>query len=212
MSLTGYCMFLGHSLVSWKTKKQPTVSRSSTEAEYMSMAATTCELLWLSFLLKHLGINVKFPITLCCDNKSAQMLAANPCFHERSKHVDIDCHFTKEKIEDGFLQTAHIPSHLHLADIMTKTLNKKTSKMMIEGDDANIDQLRRCIDASITTRKTRTGDELFPGDICRPGKVLTVLKNSLEELRVLKNSLEELRVLKNGNNDNDVENDHIDDG
>ncbi|GKG12281.1 hypothetical protein Tco_0346518 [Tanacetum coccineum] len=52
------------------------------------------------------------------------MLAANPCFHDRSKHVDIDCHFTREKVQDGFLQTAHIPSHLQLADIMTKALNK----------------------------------------------------------------------------------------
>ncbi|GJU69084.1 RNA-directed DNA polymerase, eukaryota [Tanacetum coccineum] len=93
-----------------KTKKQATISRSSTESEYKSMEATTCELLWLSYLLKDLGINVQFPVTLFCDNKSAQMLAANPCFHDRSKHVDIDCHFIREKIQDGFLQTAHIPS------------------------------------------------------------------------------------------------------
>ncbi|GKB76384.1 hypothetical protein Tco_0943279 [Tanacetum coccineum] len=123
-SLTGYCIFLGHSLVSWKTKKQPTIVRSSTEVEYRSMAATTCELLWLSFLLKDLGINIQFPITLFCDNKSAQMLADNPYFHDRSKHVNIDCHFTREEVQDGFLQTTHIPSHLQLADIMTKALNK----------------------------------------------------------------------------------------
>ncbi|GJX73048.1 retrovirus-related pol polyprotein from transposon TNT 1-94 [Tanacetum coccineum] len=110
--------------LSWKTKKQPTVSRSSTEAEYRSVTTTTCKLLWLSFLLKDLGITIKFPITLFCDNKSAQMLAVNPCFHDISKHVDIDCHFTREKIQDGFLQTTHIPSHLELADIMTKALNK----------------------------------------------------------------------------------------
>ncbi|GJX04059.1 retrovirus-related pol polyprotein from transposon TNT 1-94 [Tanacetum coccineum] len=65
-SLTGYCIFLGHSLVSWKTKKQATVSRSSTEAEYRSMAATTCELVWLTYLLKDLHINVQVPITLFC--------------------------------------------------------------------------------------------------------------------------------------------------
>ncbi|GJV10081.1 retrovirus-related pol polyprotein from transposon TNT 1-94 [Tanacetum coccineum] len=110
-SLTGYCIFFGHSLVSWKTKKQATLSRSSTEAEYRSMATTTCELLWLSFLLKDLHIPVKLPITLFCDNKSAQQIAANPCFHDRTKHMAIDCHFTREKVEDGFLQIAFIPSH-----------------------------------------------------------------------------------------------------
>ncbi|GJX06276.1 pyridoxal 5'-phosphate synthase-like subunit PDX1.2 [Tanacetum coccineum] len=122
-SLTGYCIFMGHSLVSWKTKKQATVSRSSTETEYRSMATTTCELLWLSYLLHDLKVPVKTPITLFCDNKSAQMIAANPCFHDRTKHMELDCHFTRDKIQDGFLQTAHIPSHLQLADLMTKALN-----------------------------------------------------------------------------------------
>lgn len=122
-SLTGYCIFLGHSLVSWKTKKQPTVSRSSTEAEYRAMAVTTCEIMWLSFLLKDLHIPVKLPITLFCDNKSAQQLAANPCFHDRSKHLDMDCHFTREKIQEGFLQTAFIPTTQQLSDVMTKALN-----------------------------------------------------------------------------------------
>ena len=88
------------------------------------MAATTCELLWLSYILKDLGVPVQVPITLFCDNKSAQMLAANPCFHDRSKHVDIDDHLTREKIQDGFLQTTFIPSKLQLADLMTKVLNK----------------------------------------------------------------------------------------
>ncbi|GJY06414.1 copia protein, partial [Tanacetum coccineum] len=123
-SLIGYCIFLGHSLVSWKTKKQATVSRSSTEAEYRSMATTNCELLWLTFLLQDLHIPLNLPRTLFCDNKSAQQLATNPCFHDRSKHVDIDCHFTREKVQDSFLQTAFIPSHLQLAYIMTKALNK----------------------------------------------------------------------------------------
>ncbi|GJU12707.1 RmlC-like cupins superfamily protein [Tanacetum coccineum] len=95
-SLTGYCIFLSHSWVSWKTKKQATVN---------------------------LHIPVKLPITLFCDNKSAQQIAANPCFHERTKHMDIDTHFTREKVQDGFLQTAFIPSHLQFADIMTKALN-----------------------------------------------------------------------------------------
>ncbi|GJZ51772.1 reverse transcriptase, RNA-dependent DNA polymerase [Tanacetum coccineum] len=90
--------YLVHSVVSWKTKKQLVVSRSSIEAEYRVMAFTTFEILWLSFLLKDLHIPVKLPITLLCDNKAAQHLTANPYFHERSKHLDMDCHFTREKI------------------------------------------------------------------------------------------------------------------
>lgn len=77
-SLTGYCTVLGHSLVSWKTKKQATVFRSSTELEYRSMATTTCELVWLTYLLHDLQIPVQVPITLFCDNKVAQQIAANP--------------------------------------------------------------------------------------------------------------------------------------
>nr|GEW00571.1 hypothetical protein [Tanacetum cinerariifolium] len=126
-SLIGYYIFLGHALISWKTKKQATISRSSTEAKYRSMATTTCELLWLRYLLKDLRIDVHFPVALFCNNKSGQMLAANSCFHNRSKHVDSDCHFIREKIQDGFLQIAHIPSSFQLADIMTKALNKNSA-------------------------------------------------------------------------------------
>ncbi|GJV04358.1 hypothetical protein Tco_1337927 [Tanacetum coccineum] len=121
-SLTSWCIFMGHSLVSWKTKKQPTVSRSSTEAEYRSMAATTCELLWLSYLLKDLNIPTQCPVTLFCDNKSVQQIAANPCYHDRTKHLDIDCHFTRDKVQDGFLQTTYIPTQSQTTDIMTKAL------------------------------------------------------------------------------------------
>lgn len=131
-SLTGWCIFLGHLLVSWKTKKQATVSRSSTEAEYGSMASTTCELLWLSYLLKDLHIPVVFPVTLFCDNKSAQQIAANPCFHDRTKHMDIDCHFTRDKVQDGFLETAYIPTHLQLADVMTKALSKLQHSFLVD--------------------------------------------------------------------------------
>ncbi|GJU56632.1 retrovirus-related pol polyprotein from transposon RE1 [Tanacetum coccineum] len=106
-----------------KTKKQATVSRSSTEVEYRSMATTTCELIWLTYLLKDLHIPVKVPITLFCDNKAAQQIAANPCYHDRTKHLDIDCHFTRDKVQEGFLQTTYIPTYLQLAYIMTKALH-----------------------------------------------------------------------------------------
>ncbi|GJY75319.1 retrovirus-related pol polyprotein from transposon RE2 [Tanacetum coccineum] len=131
-SLTRYCIFLGHSLVSWKTKKQPIVFRFSTEAEYRAMAVTTCEILWLSFILKDLHILIKLPIIIFWDNKFAQQLAANPCFHERSKHLDMDYHLTREKIQDGFLQTTFIPTTRQLADVMTKVLNHVQHSLLVD--------------------------------------------------------------------------------
>ncbi|GKB45963.1 RNA-directed DNA polymerase [Tanacetum coccineum] len=141
-SLTGYCIFLGHSLISWKTKKQTTVLRSSTEAEYKSMAATTCELVWLTYLLKDLHINVQVPITLFCDNKDAQQIAANPCYHERTKHLDIESHFTRDKVQEGFLQTAYIPTHLQLVNVMTKALGATFDS----SDELGIANDKECLD------------------------------------------------------------------
>ncbi|GJZ49066.1 RNA-directed DNA polymerase [Tanacetum coccineum] len=89
-----------------------------------SMAATICELLWLSYLFQDLKIPVKCPITLFCDNKSAQQIAANPCFHNRTKHLDIDCHFIRDKVQDGFLETTYIPTQSQIADVITKALGK----------------------------------------------------------------------------------------
>ncbi|KAL0404416.1 UNVERIFIED_CONTAM: Retrovirus-related Pol polyprotein from transposon RE2 [Sesamum radiatum] len=96
-SVTGYCIFLGGSLVSWKTKKQATVSRSSAETEYRSMASTVCKLLWISYILGDFGINVSSPIPFHCDNKVAIHITENPVFHERTKHLDIDCHIVRDR-------------------------------------------------------------------------------------------------------------------
>ena len=121
-SVTGYCFFLGSSLVSWKTKKQSTVSRSSSEAEYRALASTTCELQWLTFLLNDLCVSCSKPAVLYCDNQSALHIAANPVFHERTKHLDIDCHIVREKSQTGLMRLLPISSHNQLADIFTKAL------------------------------------------------------------------------------------------
>ncbi|XP_019241993.1 PREDICTED: uncharacterized protein LOC109222038 [Nicotiana attenuata] len=98
-SVTGYVIKFGTSLVSWKSKKQQTVSRSSAEAEYKSMAATTAEIVWLLGLFKELGVKITQPVTILSDSMSAIQIAANPILHERTKQIEVDCHFIRDKIK-----------------------------------------------------------------------------------------------------------------
>uniref|UniRef100_A0A803M4B8 Uncharacterized protein n=1 Tax=Chenopodium quinoa TaxID=63459 RepID=A0A803M4B8_CHEQI len=121
-SITGYVMMLESSPISWKSKKQPTTSKSSSEAEYRAMAAASSEVAWLVRLLGDFGVTNLKPITLHCDNQSALHIAKNPVFHERTKHIDIDCHFTRDKVLEGLIQLTYLPTSSQLADIMTKIL------------------------------------------------------------------------------------------
>lgn len=121
-SLSAYVVLLGDSIVSWKTKKQHTVSRSSAEAEYRSMADTTCELKWLKRLLLQLGFTHHHPMRLFCDSQAALHIAKNPVFHERTKHVENDCHPVRDAVQAKLLTTEHITTKNQPADLLTKAL------------------------------------------------------------------------------------------
>lgn len=121
-SVTGYTIFLGSSLVSWKSKKQSTVSRSSCEAEYQALVALTYEVQWLHTLFTELNIKFHKPTSLYCDNRSAVYLAHNPTFHECTKHIEIDSHLIREKIELRIIKLFPISSGAYIADLLTKPL------------------------------------------------------------------------------------------
>ena len=95
-STTKYCAFLGGNLITWRSKKQIVVARSSAEVEYRAIAHTSCELMWIKHLLEELRFVVKLPMTMHCDNQAAIYIASNPVFHERTKHIEVDCHIVGE--------------------------------------------------------------------------------------------------------------------
>jgi histone deacetylase 1/2 len=103
-STGGFAVFIGSNLVSWSARKQATVSRSSTESEYKAMANTTAELMWVQTLLRELGVKSPQAAKLWCDNLGAKYLSANPVFHARTKHIEVDFHFVRERVSHRLLE------------------------------------------------------------------------------------------------------------
>lgn len=95
------------------------------------MATAMVELVWLQGLLQELGAQIELPMELYCDNKAALQIAFNPIYHERTKHIEIDCHFIREKIQEGLVKTEYIASKEQLADIFTKVLGKQLHNDML---------------------------------------------------------------------------------
>ncbi|KAK3006834.1 hypothetical protein RJ639_015528 [Escallonia herrerae] len=124
-STSGYFTFVGGNLVTWRSKKQNVVALSSAEAEFRGMAKGLCELLWLKGLLAEIGYSSKSSMNMFCDNKSAIQIAENPVQHDRTKHVEVDRHFIKEKLEAKIIRFPFVKSEEQLADILTKAVSSK---------------------------------------------------------------------------------------
>ena len=121
-STSGYCTFLWENLVTWRSKKQSVVARSSAEAEYRAMTQGICEIIWLKRVLEELRSPVELPMKLFCDNKAAISIANNPVQHDRTKHMEVDQHFIKEKLESGVIYIPFIPTTQQVAGVFTKGL------------------------------------------------------------------------------------------
>ena len=120
-SLSAYCVFLGGSLIAWKTKKQTAVSRSSTEAELRAIASATAEVKWLRWLLEDFGVSAAAaPTLLSSDSTGAISIARDPARHELSKHIGTDAFFTREAVQEEVIALQYVPSELQLADFFTK--------------------------------------------------------------------------------------------
>ncbi|CAJ2648141.1 unnamed protein product [Trifolium pratense] len=121
-STSGYCVYLGDNLISWSSKRQPTLSQSSAEAEYRGVANVVSESCWIRNLLLELHCPVRKATLVYCDNVSAIYLSGNPVQHQRTKHIEMDIHFVREKVARGEVRVHHVPSRYQIADIFTKGL------------------------------------------------------------------------------------------
>jgi hypothetical protein len=130
-SMFGYLNFVERNLITLRSKKQKVVARSSVEAEFRGMAQGICELLWIKSILKDLEIKYMNHINLYCDNKAAIQIAHNPVQHDRTKHVEVDRHFIKEKLDQKIICFSFVKSASQLADILTKAVSNKDFFSMI---------------------------------------------------------------------------------
>ncbi|XP_062014728.1 secreted RxLR effector protein 161-like [Rosa rugosa] len=121
-STSGYVFMLGTGAVSWSSKKQPVVTLSTTEAEFIAAAYCACQGVWLRRILEKIGHAQSKCTTIYCDNSSAIKLSKNPVMHGRSKHIDVRFHFLSDLTKEGIVELVHCNTQEQVSDIMTKPL------------------------------------------------------------------------------------------
>lgn len=130
-STSRYCTYVWGNLVTWRSKKKNVVARSTAEAEFRSMVNGICELLWIKRVLEDLKKHIKLPMKLFCDSKAAISISQKPVQHDRTKHVEIDRHFIKEKLEAGVICIPFVTSKEQTADILTKGLFRPSFEFLV---------------------------------------------------------------------------------
>jgi len=126
--VTDFSVYFGNSLISWKSNKQGTISKSSYKAEYRVMTTITCQIQRLVYLLQDLKVPFEQPSLLYCDNDLTRYIATNPIFDERTKHIEIDCHIVREKLKNCLIHLLPISTTEQLVDIYTKVLGPQSFK------------------------------------------------------------------------------------
>ena len=124
VSTNAYILYMGATPIAWSSKKQNSIARSSTEAEYRSLANTGAEMRWVYSMLTELGVTLPSTPVVYCDNVDATYLSANHVFHSRMKHLALDFHFVRENVQSGALRVTHISTKDQLADALTKPLSR----------------------------------------------------------------------------------------
>jgi len=141
-SVTGYVVLLNGSVISWKSKKQPTVTLSSMEAEYVALTYCVMEIQFVMNLLKEMGVAVDTPVIVNEDNAGALFLAKNHSLGQRTKHIDIKYHYVRDLIENGIIEIKYVQTNWNLADIMTKSLGEekhdKFAEMLLNGKKVEV--------------------------------------------------------------------------
>nr|GEV99159.1 ribonuclease H-like domain-containing protein [Tanacetum cinerariifolium] len=124
-SVTGYVVYMGSNLESRKSRKQSVLAKSSAEAEHRAMNSVTCEVMWILKILKNLNVNVDLLVSVSCGSSFVIQIAANPVFHERTKHFEIELYFLRKKVSACLIKTCKIKSEENVTDLFTKRLSIK---------------------------------------------------------------------------------------
>ena len=159
-STTGLLVFLGPSPISWSSKKQTTVARSSTEAEYRALATIAAEVSWLRILFKELHLFLSHVPVIWCDNASTIALFANPVFHSRTKHIEVGYHYVREKVLRRDLCVRFVSGKDNLADIFTKPL--PSPSFLLQRNKLLLDASPKSLTGDINDRGGSTSKKLKP--------------------------------------------------